>query len=29
MRDLAEALREALRHTGRPTPDLERLLADV
>ena len=27
MRDLADELQEALRHTGHPTPDLERLLA--
>jgi 2-dehydropantoate 2-reductase len=27
MRDLADQLQEALLHTGRPTPDLERLLA--
>ena len=27
MRDLADQLQEALLHTGRPTPDLDRLLA--
>jgi hypothetical protein len=27
MRDLADQLQQALRHTGHPTPDLKRLLA--